>query len=101
MSVPPSPSTFCAARPRESSLARHLSGGFDPFVDQLLVILGPHLGQPFGVEPRAVDALSAEVMPGLEPRRIVEAGDGQVHAVAALLEDEAERSAAIPAIGPP
>src|SRR3990170_4514972 len=75
-------------------LFRHLASSLDPFVDQLLVLVGAVLGQAFGVDPSAVHALRAEMMLGRERRRIVERGDGQVHPVGVLLENESERRSA-------
>src|SRR5438067_2325361 len=84
--------------PRSS---REAAGRLDPFVDEDGIILGAHFRQAFGVEPGAVDALGAEMMLRAEPRRIIERSDRQIHLVAALLELEAERRAALAAIGTP
>ena len=42
--------------------SRKVAGRFDPFVDQLLMLVGAHFRQAFGVQPGAVDALGAEMM---------------------------------------
>src|SRR4249919_3683366 len=67
----------------------HLAGCRDPFADQLLMLVSAHFRQAFGVEPGAVHAFRAEVVPGPERRRIVKRGNCQVHLVGILLEHEA------------
>lgn len=76
------------------TLIRYLASRCDPLVDELLILVGPILGEAFGIEPRTMQALGAEMMLGLEWRRIVESGDGQVELIGILREHESKRRAA-------
>src|SRR6185369_494938 len=79
--------------------SREAAGRVDPFVDELLIILGPDFLEAFGIQPLAMHALCTEVVFGREAERVIEARDCQVHVLAAVLEPEPEGRAAFATVG--
>src|SRR6476660_4046925 len=69
------------------------TGGLYPAVHRRLMLIRAIFGKPFGIEPGTMHALHAEMVLGLEARRVVERAERQVHVLAVRIFERQRRAA--------